>query len=82
VIVHAPAEEVSARVTPDSGLVEAVDEVSCVVHAGGSDLAEIPIYLARIGFDFTVLEPPELVEQIRVLAGQFSRSVGWPGPAA
>jgi predicted DNA-binding transcriptional regulator YafY len=81
VIVHAPAEEVSTQVTPASGLIEAVDEVSCVLHAGGSDLAEIPIYLARIGFDFTVLEPPELVEQIRVLAGQFSRSVATAGSA-
>jgi predicted DNA-binding transcriptional regulator YafY len=75
VIMHAAAEQVSARVTPASGLVEAIDEVSCVLHVGGSDLAEMPIYLARIGFDFTVLEPPELIEQIRTLAGQFGRSV-------
>jgi predicted DNA-binding transcriptional regulator YafY len=81
VTLHASAEQVSEQVTPASGLVEAVDEHSCVLHAGGSDLGEIPIYLARIGFDFTVHEPPELVEQVRTLAGQFSRSAARAGNA-
>ncbi|HEV2780252.1 MAG TPA: YafY family protein [Actinophytocola sp.] len=75
VVVHAPAERVRERVTPASGMVEAVDEDSCVLHVGGPELSVIPIYLARIGFEFTVLEPPELIEQVRTLAGMFSRSV-------
>lgn len=81
VILHAAAEQVSQRVTPASGLVEAVDEDSCVLHAGGPDLAEIPIYLAQIGFEFDVLEPPELIEQVHTLAGQFSRSAARAGNA-
>lgn len=32
---------------------------------------------AQIGFEFEVLEPPELVEQVRVLAGLFGRAAGF-----
>jgi hypothetical protein len=73
--MHAPAERVAERVTPAAGLVEAIDADSCLLHAGGSELSTIPVYLAQIGFEFTVLEPPELVEQVRVLAGRFARAV-------
>ncbi len=79
VTMHASAEEVSTVVSPTVGLVEAVDEHSCVLHIGGNYLHEMPIYLAAIGFEFTVHEPPELVEQIRMLAGQFSRSAARAG---
>jgi predicted DNA-binding transcriptional regulator YafY len=74
VLVHAPADRVSERVGPAAALVEALDEHTCVLHAGGPDLEPIPVYLAQIGFEFTVLEPPELIEQVRVLAGRFARA--------
>jgi hypothetical protein len=32
------------------------------------------VYLALIGFDFEVREPPELVERVRVLADRFGRA--------
>jgi predicted DNA-binding transcriptional regulator YafY len=79
VLMHAPAERVRERVTPDAGLVEAVDEETCLFSAGGPDLNPIPVYLAQIGFEFTVLEPPELVEQVRTLAGMFGRSAARAG---
>jgi hypothetical protein len=50
-----------------------------VLHAGGTYLPEIPVYLAMIGFEFTVHEPPELIEQVWTLAGQFSRSAARAG---
>jgi hypothetical protein len=61
-------------VSPASGHVEPIDEHSCVLHAGGTDLSIIPVYLAQIGFEFTVHEPPELLEQVRALAGLFARA--------
>ena len=72
--LHAPAEVVAERVSPAAGLVEAVDEDSCLLHVGGPSLAEFGVYIAQIGFDFEVLSPPELVEQVRVLAGLFGRA--------
>lgn len=74
--LHASAEAAAERVPPTAGLVEAVDEHTCLLHVGGPSLAEFPIYLAQIGFDFEVLTPPELIEQVQVLAGMFGRAAG------
>lgn len=75
VILHTPADRARAVVTPASGLIEPIDDDTCLFTVGGNDLDPIPVYLAQLGFDFTVLEPPELIEQVRVLAGRFSRSL-------
>jgi hypothetical protein len=40
-------------------------------------LDDFPVYVAQIGFEFEVLEPPELVEQVRRLAGLFGRAAGF-----
>ncbi|MGH3760091.1 helix-turn-helix transcriptional regulator [Actinophytocola sp.] len=74
--LHAPAHLAAERVTPASGLVEAVDEDSCLLHVGGPTLADFPVHVAQLGFEFEVLSPPELVEQVRVLAGLFGRAAG------
>jgi len=81
VILHAPIERVREQVSPAAGQVEPLDEESCLFHVGGREFEPIPVWLARIGFEFTVLEPPELVEQVRTLAGMFSRSVARAGSA-
>jgi predicted DNA-binding transcriptional regulator YafY len=69
-----PAETAAERISPAAGLVEAVDEDTCLLHVGGTSVADFPVYLAQIGFEFEVLDPPEIVEQVRVLAERFSRS--------
>ena len=41
---------------------------------GRDSLGGLAVYVADIGVDFTVLEPPELVEAIRELAERFTRA--------
>jgi predicted DNA-binding transcriptional regulator YafY len=77
--LHAPAEAAAERVGPAAGLVEAVDEHTCLLHVGGPSVDGFPVYLAQIGFDFEVLAPPELIEQVRVLAERFARAAGQAG---
>ncbi|HEY0448827.1 YafY family protein [Actinophytocola sp.] len=74
--LHAPAEAAAERVSPASGVVEAVDEHSCLLHVGGPNLADFPVHIAQLGFEFEVLSPPELVAQVRALAGLFGRAAG------
>jgi predicted DNA-binding transcriptional regulator YafY len=76
VLLRVPAEVAAERVTPASGVIEAVDADTCVLHVGGPSLDQFPVYVAQIGFEFEVLEPPELVEQVRRLAGLFGRAAG------
>jgi predicted DNA-binding transcriptional regulator YafY len=74
VILHAPAEAVTERIPPGAGLVEATGEHTCVLHTGASSLDTLSVYLALIGFEFEVEEPPELVDRIRWLAERFTRA--------
>ncbi|MEQ4208682.1 YafY family protein [Actinopolymorpha sp. B9G3] len=72
--MHAPAEVVADRVTPTSGVVEAVDADTCLLHTGSNSLEELAIYVGVLGFDFHVHEPAALVPHIRTLAARFGRA--------
>lgn len=76
VLLHAPAEVAAERVSQTSGVIEARDADTCVLHVGGPSLESFPVYLAQIGFEFEVLSPPELAERVRELAGLFGRAAG------
>jgi len=73
--MHAPAEAVAARVTPTSGLVEAVDETRCHLYTGANAPDALVLYVALIGFDFEVDGPPELIDQLNLLADRLRRAV-------
>ncbi|MEU3166324.1 YafY family protein [Streptosporangium sp. NPDC006930] len=74
VVVHAPADVVTERVNPAVGVVEAVDEHTCVLNTGADSLHVIAVYLGMLDLDFEVTEPPELVEHMRALAARYVRS--------
>jgi len=80
VTVHAAAALVAGRVPP-AVVVEAVDEHTCVVHAGADTPQMLAVYLGMLDLDFEVGDPPELVEQLRALAERYRRAITRPGPA-
>jgi predicted DNA-binding transcriptional regulator YafY len=47
-----------------------------LLRAGADWLGGLAVYVAMIGVDFEVLEPPELIEEVRALAGRFARAGG------
>jgi predicted DNA-binding transcriptional regulator YafY len=74
VILRAPLAEVAPRVPPAAGTLEAIDQQSCLLHTGSDWLGGLAVYIADIGVDFEVLDPPELVAMVRTLAGRFARA--------
>ncbi|WP_326697619.1 YafY family transcriptional regulator [Streptomyces sp. NBC_01754] len=80
VTVHAPASAVLERVNPAVGVVEPVDQETCVLVTGADTLEGLAVHLGLLGYDFTVTEPAELVAYLRRLAGRYARST--PAPAA
>jgi predicted DNA-binding transcriptional regulator YafY len=74
VLLHAPLAQVAERVPPSYGALEPVNENTCLLRTGAHWLGGLAVYVAMIGVDFEVLEPPELVEQVRVLADRFQRA--------
>jgi predicted DNA-binding transcriptional regulator YafY len=76
VILHAPIESLARRVPPSYGSLEPIDEHSCMLHTGSDWLGGLAIYVAELGVEFTVVEPPEFAERVRELAGRFARAAG------
>ncbi|MFF7262123.1 helix-turn-helix transcriptional regulator [Streptomyces sp. NPDC008159] len=73
----APREVVAARLPAWFGPPEPVDEHSCRVRGSTGDAREwFAVRLAVLGYEFTVHEPPELVEQVRELGARLTRAAG------
>jgi predicted DNA-binding transcriptional regulator YafY len=76
VTLHAPVETVAKRVQPSAGMLEALDERSCMFHTASHSLEGITIHLSLLGVDFQVHEPPELIDYIRRLADRLGQAIG------
>lgn len=75
VILHAPAEEISRRLSRVAARVEPLDATRCLVHTGAEWLEGLAFHLAMLGWEFEVLEPKELVGYLRTLSDRIGRAV-------
>ncbi|WP_435829090.1 hypothetical protein [Saccharopolyspora shandongensis] len=67
-----------ARIPPAAGTVEAIDDATCVLHTGADTPEALAINIGQLGMhgiDFTVGDPPELVELLRSLANRYLRAI-------
>jgi predicted DNA-binding transcriptional regulator YafY len=71
--VHAPAEQVAARVPP-AVVVEAIDPRSCFVNVGSDSPRMLAFWLAMIDADFEAADYPELASELRALAARYLRA--------
>ncbi|WP_283137102.1 helix-turn-helix transcriptional regulator [Rhizohabitans arisaemae] len=70
--LHAPVEKVAERLTPAAGLLQLVDEDSCLLETGADSLHDLAGFLGSLGIPFTVLHPPELRAHLRALAERYA----------
>jgi predicted DNA-binding transcriptional regulator YafY len=75
ITVHAPAAEVLRRINPTVGIVEAIDDHTCVLVTGADTVETVAVYVGMLGLDFTVTEPPELIAQLTTVAERYARAV-------
>ena len=78
VTVHAPAAAIAERIGPWVGTVEAVDGETCILDTGADTLEILAVYLGMLDADFSVIEPPELVDHVRGLARRYARAGAIP----
>jgi predicted DNA-binding transcriptional regulator YafY len=71
---HCPKEVVAGHFSPRSATVEADGPDSCVVTAGTDDPEVLTLYLAMVGREFEILEPPEVVAGARTMAARLARA--------
>jgi predicted DNA-binding transcriptional regulator YafY len=74
VVLHAPLADLAERVPHWAGTLEPIDDQTTLLDAGADWLGGLAVYIAQIGVDFEVLDPPELVEEVRSLAARFTRA--------
>ena len=74
IVVHAPPEVVAEHVPPSVALLEPDGAGGCILTSGSDSLEQLALHAATLGLSFTVLEPPELVSQLRVLADRLGRA--------
>ena len=72
----ASAEIMTVRLPPRIGLIEPIDKHSCFLETGASSYELLAMYLALAGVDFEIVEPAELIEEVRKLAERFGRAAG------
>jgi predicted DNA-binding transcriptional regulator YafY len=76
VVMHAPAEEVRARSSPTSATITPIDDATCRLEAGAEHLFPLAFHLAWMGFDFEVVDPPELRDALRQLGSRMLATAG------
>ncbi|MER7009511.1 YafY family protein [Dactylosporangium sp. NPDC000555] len=67
----APAAVIAERSTPTSGRITELADGGCELATGTDSLYDLVTYLGKFEVPFTVLEPPELRDFLRSLAGRY-----------
>ncbi len=73
---------VAERLPHSFGVVEPIDEHSCLFDTGAWNWESLATHLVLLGVDFEVDGPPELVEQIRAVAERYRRAAKTSGDGA
>ncbi|MYU14365.1 WYL domain-containing protein, partial [Streptomyces sp. SID8361] len=76
VLLRVPAERAAERFPPSVGVLEAVDEHSCLLRTGAHGPDVLVLHIVLSGFDFEVREPVELNDRIREIRDRLDRALG------
>jgi predicted DNA-binding transcriptional regulator YafY len=72
--LHASLLDMQERIPSMYGQLEAVDDRTCLLHTGAFSLEALLAWIAGIGVDFDVREPPELVAHMERVASLLMRA--------
>lgn len=75
ITVFASAEEVLSRIHAAVGIVEPVDDETCVLITGAESLEVVAVYIGMLGLDFQVTAPQGLVEHLKVVGERYLRAI-------
>ncbi|MEV8451728.1 YafY family protein [Streptomyces sp. NPDC052095] len=73
--LKAGIDRAAERISPSAGVLEAVDADTCLLRTGAHGVEVLIIHAMMTGFDFEVVEPPELRDAIRGLRDRLSRAL-------
>jgi hypothetical protein len=70
---------VAERVPPAAGILEALDAETCLVTFGAETLRALGVFIGGVGVDFTIEDPPELVDHVARMGERFLRAAAGGG---
>ena len=82
VLVNATPAELARLIPPTVGTVEPASGDHCLLSTVSDSLDALAVHLVALGAEFRVLEPPELIERLQVLADRMRRACANPGGTA
>ncbi|WP_114853159.1 YafY family protein [Brachybacterium sp. YJGR34] len=62
-----PAQEVAGQLSSRTARIEPDGEDACLLHAGAENLRWLAVHLALLGAPIEVIDPPQLLEEIRAI---------------
>jgi predicted DNA-binding transcriptional regulator YafY len=71
----AAAEVMAERIPSWVGLIEPIDQHSCLVETGAPSFESLAMHLSLLGVDFEVAGPAELVDEVRRLGNRYLQAV-------
>jgi hypothetical protein len=74
VTLRAPASTVAPKISSAAGVLESIDDHSCILDAGASTPHLLAVYLGALDVDFEVHDAPELVDELTRLSARFLRA--------
>lgn len=74
--IDAPADAVAAVIGPTYGIVESLGASRCRLEAGTDDLRATVVYIGLLGYDFEIIQPPELIDELRAAHALYGRALG------
>ena len=79
IVLHAPLQRMREAIPPSVGRLQRIDDASCMLEVGAHRHDAIAYHIALLGVEFEVLEPTELVDQVRAMANRFASAAARPG---
>ena len=61
-----------AERVPHEIVIEPIDDNTCLVHARSNSIEMLALYVGMLDADFTITEPPELLDQLAKLARRYA----------
>lgn len=75
IVLHAPLERMAQFISPLAGRLERIDAERCLLETGAQSPEVLAAHLAAFGVGFEVLEPVELVVQLRKMADRLAAAL-------
>ena len=78
--LHAPAAEIAERIPSYAGILVPIDADNAILETGADSLRYIALLLCGLDMPFTVLEPPELCDELKTLAERLTSAAESTAP--